>query len=231
MPEAPNYHPVSSAGQSTASPASTPPPVRAPPSTDYDNLDAGHQGHSPTHPMTSTVFNNSPAQYNSYGDVRVRTDHVAWPSDGSSMYLAPLMPATTPGNLLTTTDNHGITDIQHFPAHFIPQSYIGSLGNMPDAFAGVGSLNLDTGSGSIAWMQEGIAEPRLIGLQCRWTGCTTTQPFGRPADLIRHVQTKHIRPLSYQCPECGHRSNRRDNLFDHRLRAHYRPENLTRRRS
>ncbi|GKZ71860.1 hypothetical protein AnigIFM50267_007906 [Aspergillus niger] len=159
MPEAPNNRSASWATRGAPFSPPTPPVVRAPPLTDYDDLDAGHHGHTPTYSTTSTVFDNSPAR-NSHGDVQVHTAPMSWPSDGPAMYLAPPMPATTPGTLQTTADDHGITNIQYFPAHFIPSSYIGSFENMPDAIAGMGSLNSDSGSGSIAWMQDGIAEPR-----------------------------------------------------------------------
>ncbi|KAI2825449.1 hypothetical protein CBS147320_7416 [Aspergillus niger] len=158
MPEAPNNRSALGATRGTPFSPPTPPAVRAPPLTDYDDLDAGHHGHTPTYSTTSTVFNNSPAR-NSHGVVQIHTAPISWPSDGPAMYLAPPMPATTPGTLQTTTDDHGITDIQHFPAHFIPSSYIESFENMPDAIARMGSLNSDSSSGSIAWMQEGIAEP------------------------------------------------------------------------
>ncbi|GLA18355.1 hypothetical protein AnigIFM62618_005997 [Aspergillus niger] len=161
MPEAPNNRSASWATRGAPFSPPTPPVVRAPPLTDYDDLDAGHHGHTPTYSTTSTVFDNSPAR-NSHGDVQVHTAPMSWPSDGPAMYLAPPMPATTPGTLQTTADDHGITNIQHFPAHFIPSSYIGSFENMPDAIAGMGSLNSDSGSGSIAWMQDGIAEPRYV---------------------------------------------------------------------
>ncbi|GKZ57963.1 hypothetical protein AnigIFM49718_003767 [Aspergillus niger] len=161
MPEAPNNRSASWATRGAPFSPPTPPVVRAPPLTDYDDLDAGHHGHTSTYSTTSTVFDNSPAR-NSHGDVQVHTAPMSWPSDGPAMYLAPPMPATTPGTLQTTADDHGITNIQHFPAHFIPSSYIGSFENMPDAIAGMGSLNSDSGSGSIAWMQDGIAEPRYV---------------------------------------------------------------------
>lgn len=161
MPEAPNNRPASWGTRGTPFSPPTPPPARAPPLTDYDDLDTGHQGHTPTYSMTSTVLNNSRAR-NSHGDVQVHTEPIFWPSDGPAMYLAPPVPATTPGSLQTTTDDHGITDVHHFPAHFMPSSYIGSFENMPDAIAGVEPLNSDSGSGSIAWMQEGIAEPRYV---------------------------------------------------------------------
>ncbi|GLA54123.1 hypothetical protein AnigIFM63604_011653 [Aspergillus niger] len=162
MSEAPNDSLAPWVIQGSSFSSSTPHPVGAPPLTDYADLDAPHQGHTPTYSTTLTVVNNSTARNNSHGDVHIQTAPVPWSSDEPATYLAPPMPATTTGSLQITTDNHGLTDVQQFPASLIPQSYIGSFENMTDAIAGVGSLNSGSGSGWIAWMQEGIAEPRYV---------------------------------------------------------------------
>ncbi|KAB8264686.1 hypothetical protein BDV32DRAFT_117399 [Aspergillus pseudonomiae] len=68
-------------------------------------------------------------------------------------------------------------------------------------------------------------QPRDNGtalFQCGWKDCTYDGTFGREAELIRHVKLLHVSPRSYECrmPGCGRVFNRRDNLFDHRRRAH-----------
>ncbi|KAL4904424.1 hypothetical protein BDW74DRAFT_30644 [Aspergillus multicolor] len=65
------------------------------------------------------------------------------------------------------------------------------------------------------------ASPPL--LRCKWAGCTYDGSFARIHDLRRHVETKHIAPRSYRCPElrCGGKAfNRRENLKEHMRRFH-----------
>ncbi|KAJ5771770.1 hypothetical protein N7520_002299 [Penicillium odoratum] len=55
---------------------------------------------------------------------------------------------------------------------------------------------------------------------CDWVGCSRTEPFRRKGDLTRHRVTQHLFPGAYQCPECGKRCNRPDNLQAHRRNVH-----------
>ncbi|KNG91508.1 hypothetical protein ANOM_000048 [Aspergillus nomiae NRRL 13137] len=58
--------------------------------------------------------------------------------------------------------------------------------------------------------------------RCGWKDCTYDGTFGREAELMRHVKLLHVSPRSYECRMlgCGRVFNRRDNLLDHRRRAH-----------
>ncbi|KAB8225868.1 hypothetical protein BDV33DRAFT_198280 [Aspergillus novoparasiticus] len=60
-------------------------------------------------------------------------------------------------------------------------------------------------------------------VKCEWKGCTYTGLFARKAELKRHVETQHISPNSYECPEprCVRTFNRRDNLDEHLRRTHF----------
>ncbi|KAJ5537686.1 hypothetical protein N7494_007165 [Penicillium frequentans] len=57
--------------------------------------------------------------------------------------------------------------------------------------------------------------------KCKWEGCRYTGAFGRKFELKRHVDTQHISPNSFPCPDprCGKGYNRRDNLEEHLRRA------------
>ncbi|OJJ34612.1 hypothetical protein ASPWEDRAFT_42586 [Aspergillus wentii DTO 134E9] len=59
-------------------------------------------------------------------------------------------------------------------------------------------------------------------LTCEWKNCNYAGSFRRPAELMRHVQTKHISPRSYKCwkGECKAKFNRKDNLEEHLRRVH-----------
>lgn len=159
MPEAPNNSPPSWASRGSSFSPSNPPTVGAPPLTDYVDLNTVYQGHTSTYPTAPTVFTDSPTRNNNHGGVNVQTENISWPSDGQAMYLAPQMPATTPGSLHNSTYDHPVTDIHQLPNNFILQSYMETFGNMTDAVEGVGSLN--PGSCSIAWMED-IAEPKYV---------------------------------------------------------------------
>jgi hypothetical protein len=65
------------------------------------------------------------------------------------------------------------------------------------------------------------ASPRF-SKTCKWEGCQYPRPFGREADLVRHLKTIHINPGAYICPElgCGKPCSRKDNLEAHRQRVH-----------
>ncbi|KAJ6115323.1 hypothetical protein N7486_001101 [Penicillium sp. IBT 16267x] len=60
------------------------------------------------------------------------------------------------------------------------------------------------------------------GFKCEWKGCRYTGAFGRIFELRRHVETQHISPNSYGCPNarCRKGYNRKDNLEEHMRRAH-----------
>ena len=66
------------------------------------------------------------------------------------------------------------------------------------------------------------AEPAPPRFSCKWEGCQYPRPFGREADLVRHLKTVHINPGAYICPElgCGKPCSRKDNLEAHRQRVH-----------
>lgn len=57
-------------------------------------------------------------------------------------------------------------------------------------------------------------------IKCHWKDCRYTGTFGRKAELKRHIETQHISPKAYKCPECGRPCNRDDNLNGHLRRVH-----------
>ncbi|KAJ6128698.1 hypothetical protein N7471_009915 [Penicillium samsonianum] len=57
--------------------------------------------------------------------------------------------------------------------------------------------------------------------QCHWKDCTYRDPFsGKPA-LLRHIDTQHITPRSFDCPSCNKSFNRKDNMTEHLGRVHW----------
>ncbi|EAU31653.1 predicted protein [Aspergillus terreus NIH2624] len=60
-------------------------------------------------------------------------------------------------------------------------------------------------------------------LQCGWNNCDYNGTFGRKAELMRHIDSKHVSPGAHMCPmpNCGRAFNRKDNLDEH-LRVHLR---------
>ncbi|KAJ5261257.1 hypothetical protein N7478_011852 [Penicillium angulare] len=60
------------------------------------------------------------------------------------------------------------------------------------------------------------------GFRCEWKGCRYPGAFGRKFELKRHVDTQHISPNSFECPDsrCRKSYNRKDNLEEHLRRAH-----------
>ncbi|KAJ5715418.1 uncharacterized protein N7483_012599 [Penicillium malachiteum] len=60
------------------------------------------------------------------------------------------------------------------------------------------------------------------GFRCEWKGCRYTGAFGRKFELKRHVETQHIFPNSFECPDprCRKPYNRKDNLEEHLRRVH-----------
>ena len=71
---------------------------------------------------------------------------------------------------------------------------------------------------------EPAAEPAPLRFSCKWEGCQYPRPFGREAELVRHLKSVHIKPGAYICPDlgCGKPFNRKDNLDAHRQRVHER---------
>ncbi|KAJ5652766.1 hypothetical protein N7507_010192 [Penicillium longicatenatum] len=49
------------------------------------------------------------------------------------------------------------------------------------------------------------ARPNPETYKCQWKGCQYTGTFGRKADLMRHVETRHVCPKAYKCsfPGCS----------------------------
>lgn len=64
--------------------------------------------------------------------------------------------------------------------------------------------------------------PLRFSKSCKWEGCQYPRPFGRDADLVRHLKSVHINPGAYICPDlgCGKPFSRKDNLDAHRQRVH-----------
>ncbi|KAL4888238.1 hypothetical protein BDV59DRAFT_188977 [Aspergillus ambiguus] len=56
-------------------------------------------------------------------------------------------------------------------------------------------------------------------LQCGWKDCDYNGTFRRKAELLRHIDSKHVDPRAHKCTSCGKTFNRRDNLKQH-LRVH-----------
>ncbi|KAK2790847.1 hypothetical protein FQN53_008671 [Emmonsiellopsis sp. PD_33] len=58
--------------------------------------------------------------------------------------------------------------------------------------------------------------------KCGWKHCRYTGVFRRKPELMRHIETKHVSPGSYQCPErvCTKSFNRIDNMKKHVERVH-----------
>ncbi|EAU39310.1 predicted protein [Aspergillus terreus NIH2624] len=57
--------------------------------------------------------------------------------------------------------------------------------------------------------------------RCDRNGCDYTGTFGRKAELMRHIESKHVNPGAHKCPApgCGRVFNRKDNLEEH-MRVH-----------
>ncbi|KAL4887792.1 hypothetical protein BDV59DRAFT_196982 [Aspergillus ambiguus] len=55
--------------------------------------------------------------------------------------------------------------------------------------------------------------------QCGWKDCDYNGTFGRKAELLRHIDSKHVDPRAHKCSDCGKTFNRRDNL-EQLLRVH-----------
>ncbi|KAJ5816427.1 hypothetical protein N7447_008660 [Penicillium robsamsonii] len=58
--------------------------------------------------------------------------------------------------------------------------------------------------------------------KCEWKDCPYDRLFSRKGVLMRHIQTQHVNPRAFKCPNpwCGHASSRRENLKAHRQSIH-----------
>ncbi|KAJ5154535.1 uncharacterized protein N7500_009974 [Penicillium coprophilum] len=56
--------------------------------------------------------------------------------------------------------------------------------------------------------------------QCNWRDCKYRGVFSRKGVLMRHIETQHVAPRSFDCPVCGNLFCRRDNLTEHLGRVH-----------
>ncbi|KAJ5520147.1 hypothetical protein N7463_000600 [Penicillium fimorum] len=56
--------------------------------------------------------------------------------------------------------------------------------------------------------------------QCNWKDCKYRGVFSRKGVLMRHIETQHVAPRSFDCPVCGHLFSRRDNMTEHLGRVH-----------
>lgn len=67
---------------------------------------------------------------------------------------------------------------------------------------------------------ENMESPRRF--RCEWKGCTSRSTFRRKAELLRHIQTIHVSPSAYACPEpdCTRSFARKDRLQSHMMRRH-----------
>ncbi|KGO72469.1 Zinc finger, C2H2 [Penicillium italicum] len=62
---------------------------------------------------------------------------------------------------------------------------------------------------------------RQQSFKCHWNDCTYRNAFsGKPA-LMRHIDTQHVSPRSFDCPSCAMSFNRKDNLTEHLGRVHW----------
>ncbi|KAK2757645.1 hypothetical protein FQN54_004614 [Arachnomyces sp. PD_36] len=70
--------------------------------------------------------------------------------------------------------------------------------------------------------KAGNSDTSTPAWQCGWQGCDYNRRFGRKAELMRHIDTKHVDPRSHHCPKPGCPSifNRMDNLNEHFQRVH-----------
>ncbi|CAI7577812.1 unnamed protein product [Penicillium glandicola] len=57
--------------------------------------------------------------------------------------------------------------------------------------------------------------------QCNWKDCKYTGVFSRKGVLMRHIETQHVTPHSFDCPMCGKLFSRRDNMTEHLGKVHY----------
>ncbi|KAJ5697579.1 hypothetical protein N7488_011263 [Penicillium malachiteum] len=58
--------------------------------------------------------------------------------------------------------------------------------------------------------------------KCKWEDCRYPGVFARKAVLMRHIETQHVTPKSFECPDklCDRSFNRKDNMEEHWRRVH-----------
>ncbi|KAJ5372572.1 hypothetical protein N7517_004578 [Penicillium concentricum] len=58
--------------------------------------------------------------------------------------------------------------------------------------------------------------------KCEWKDCQYDRLFSRKGVLMRHIETQHVNPRAFKCPNprCNHASSRRENLKAHRQSVH-----------
>ncbi|KAJ5520146.1 hypothetical protein N7463_000599 [Penicillium fimorum] len=58
--------------------------------------------------------------------------------------------------------------------------------------------------------------------RCEWKDCRYDRLFSRKGVLMRHIETQHVNPRAFKCPDprCDHASSRRENLKAHRQSIH-----------
>ncbi|KAJ5780508.1 hypothetical protein N7457_005668 [Penicillium paradoxum] len=56
--------------------------------------------------------------------------------------------------------------------------------------------------------------------QCEWKDCTYRGSFSRKGVLMRHIETQHVSPRSFNCHICDRRFSRKDNMVEHLGRVH-----------
>ncbi|KAE8349484.1 hypothetical protein BDV28DRAFT_151834 [Aspergillus coremiiformis] len=153
--------------------------------------------------------------------------------------VPPLFFNGNPNVLLTwPADNPTTPDNQSSPGHeeqTLPVSHNGSASSSPASpfappDAAKKRLNKPTLSEDCRTRnkvphrhREPSSPPKHTGpYKCEWKNCRYLGGFGRKAELRRHVETKHISPGFYECPEesCRRPFNREDNLREHLRRAH-----------
>ncbi|KAJ5357581.1 hypothetical protein N7541_004739, partial [Penicillium brevicompactum] len=56
--------------------------------------------------------------------------------------------------------------------------------------------------------------------QCLWRGCNYPGVFSRKGVLMRHIETQHVDPHSFDCHKCDRTFSRKDNMMEHIGRVH-----------
>ncbi|QQK48167.1 Zinc finger, C2H2-like [Penicillium digitatum] len=51
--------------------------------------------------------------------------------------------------------------------------------------------------------------------QCKWKDCKYRSKFSHKGVLLRHIETQHVAPHSFECTLCGKLFSRQDNWTDH----------------
>ncbi|KAJ5636749.1 Zinc finger C2H2 [Penicillium longicatenatum] len=63
---------------------------------------------------------------------------------------------------------------------------------------------------------------RIDSLVCKWENCRKP-PFQSKGALMRHINTQHVAPRSFKCPDqsCDRFFSRKDNMEEHVRRVHW----------